>query len=55
MDAIVHETARFRLDETGRNATHYNLELMYKKSMRDHVKWGEKSLGYIYDEIHWNN
>lgn len=55
MDAIVHETARFRLDETERTDTHYNLELMYKKSMRDHVRWGEESLGYIYDEIHWNN
>jgi hypothetical protein len=55
MDAIVHETARFRLDETERTDTHYNLELMYKKSMCDHVKWGGESLGYIYDEIHRNN
>jgi len=55
MDAIVHETARFRLDETERSNTHYNLELMYKKSMCYHVKWGGQSLGYIYDEICWNN
>lgn len=51
MDAIVHETARFRLDETERSATHYNLEVMYKKSMCEHVKWNGDSLGYIYDEI----
>lgn len=55
MDAIVHETARFRLDETARTETHYNLELMYKQSMRNHVKWAGESLEYIYDEIHWNN
>ena len=55
MDAIVHETARFRLDETERTETDYNLELMYKKSMREHVKWAGESLEYIYDEIHWNN
>jgi hypothetical protein len=55
MDAIVHETARFRLDETARTDTHYNLELMYKQSMRNHVKWRGESLKYIYDEIHWDN
>ena len=55
MDAIVHETARFRLDETDSTDTHYNLELMYKQSMRNHVKWQGQSLGYIYDEIPWNN
>jgi len=55
MDAIVHETARFRLDETNRTDTHYNLELMYKQSMLNHVKWQGQSLGYIYDEIPWNN
>ena len=55
MDAIIHETARFRLDETDRTDTHYNLELMYKQSMRNHVRWQDQSLGYIYDEIHRNN
>ena len=55
MDAIVHETARFRLYETDRSDTHYNLELMYKQSMLNHVKWQGQSLGYIYDEIPWNN
>ena len=55
MDAIVHETARFRLDETNRTDTHYNLELMYKQSMCNHVKWAGKSLEYIYDEIRWIN
>jgi hypothetical protein len=55
MDAIVHETARFRLDETERTDIFYNLELMYKQSMRTHVKWGVESLQYIYDQIRWNN
>ena len=55
MDAIVHETARFRLDETERTNTHYNLELMYKQSMCNHVRWEGKTLRYIYDEIHWHN
>jgi hypothetical protein len=55
MDAIVHETARFRLDETDNTDTHYNLELMYKQSMKNHVKWQGQSLEYIYDEIPWNN
>jgi hypothetical protein len=55
MDAIVHETARFRLDETASTDTHYDLELMYKQSMINHVKWQGQSLGYIYDEIHRNN
>lgn len=55
MDAIVHETARFRLEETGSTDTHYDLELMYKQSMINHVKWQGQSLGYIHDEIHRNN
>ena len=55
MDAIVHETARFRLDETEKTEHYYNLELMYKSSMRNHVKWAGESLEYIYDEIHWHN
>jgi hypothetical protein len=55
MDAIVHETARFRLDETERTSEHYNLKVMYQKSMCNHVKWNGESLQYIYDELHWNN
>ena len=55
MDAIVHETARFRLEETDSTDTHYDLELMYKQSMINHVKWQGQSLGYIHDEIHRNN
>jgi hypothetical protein len=55
MDAIVHETARFRLNETVRTETHYNLEVMYQQSMRNHVKWAGETLEYIYGEIRWNN
>jgi hypothetical protein len=55
MDAIVHETARFRLNETVRTETHYNLELMYKQSMRSHVRWAGETLEYINDEIHRNH
>jgi len=55
MDAIVHETARFRLAETERTEEYYNLEMMYKQSMRHHVKWAGESLKYIYDQIRWHN
>lgn len=55
MDAIVHETAKFRLAETEKVDKYYNLKLMYKQSMRQHVKWADESLEYIYDEIHWDN
>jgi hypothetical protein len=48
MDGIVHETARFRLDETDSNDTHYNLEKMFKRSMSTHVKWGDEDLNWLY-------
>jgi hypothetical protein len=48
MDGIVHETARFRLDETDSNDTHYNLEKMFKRSMSTHVKWGNEDLNWLY-------
>ena len=52
MDAIIHSTAQFRLDETGelRNNA-YNLELMFKGSLSKHVMWGSESMEYIYKEI----
>jgi hypothetical protein len=52
MDGIIHETAKFRLAETGelKNGK-YNLELMFKGSLGTHVKWGDDSMDYIYKEI----
>jgi hypothetical protein len=56
MDGIIHETAKFRLEETGELIHgNYNLGTMFKQSLKNHVKWGGTSLGYIYDQIHWNN
>ena len=52
MDSIIHETAIFRLKETGDLVDgKYNLESMFKNSMSRHVKWGNYSMRYIYDEI----
>jgi hypothetical protein len=51
MDAIVHETARFRLDETERTKTHYNLENMFKQSMKQHVLWGDQNMMFIYNRL----
>jgi hypothetical protein len=52
MDGIIHETAKFRLAETGELMNgKYNLELMFKGSLGTHVKWGDDSMDYIYKEI----
>ena len=52
MDGIIHETAKFRLEETGAIVDgKYNLETMYQRSMQEHVKWGEESMEWIYREI----
>lgn len=52
MDAIVHETARFRLDETGKPVNNLlNLETMFKRSLNTHVMWGDQNMNYIYEEI----
>jgi len=52
MDGIVHETAKFRLAETGALIDNkYNLETMFKRSMSEHVTWGNQSMMYIYNEI----
>jgi hypothetical protein len=54
MDGIIHETARFRLEETGDLVNGcYNLKSMFKQSLKTHVKWADKSLEYIYNQIHW--
>ncbi len=55
MDGIIHETAIFRLQETGDTIDgKYNLEIMFKQGLQHHVKWNNCSLDYIYKEI-FNN
>ena len=52
MDAIVHSTARFRLDETGQPVNNrLNLETMFKRSLSTHVHWGDQNMNYIYEEM----
>lgn len=52
MDSIIHESARFRLEETGAIIDNqYNLEIMFKRSMQEHVRWGDQNMEYIYKEI----
>ena len=52
MDGIIHETAQFRLDETGDTINNrYNLETMFKRSLGVHVKWGSETLSDIYKEM----
>ncbi len=52
MDGIIHETAQFRLDETG-DLIHnkYNLGIMFKRSLGVHVKWGDETLEHVYKSI----
>jgi len=52
MDGIIHESAKFRLAETGAIVDNkYNLEIMFQRSMQEHVKWGNQNMEYIYKEI----
>jgi hypothetical protein len=52
MDAIIHESAKFRLDETGPLVgDYYNLEIMFKRGLQEHVSWGDKNLKFIHDLI----
>lgn len=52
MEAIIHDSARFRLAETGdRKHNLINLEIMFKRSLGTHVKWGKQDMSYIYKEI----
>lgn len=53
MDGIIHETAQFRLDETGELLQdRYNLEIMFKRSLGTHVKWGQDTLSFIYRDMY---
>lgn len=52
MQGIIHETAKFRLEETGAAVNKMlNLENMFKCSLSTHVKWGDKDMSYIYKEL----
>lgn len=52
IDAIIHESAKFRLDETGpANAGYYNMEIMFKRGLEEHVQWGNTSLKFIHAKI----
>ena len=52
MQGIIHETAQFRLEETGAAvASILNLETMFKRSLGTHVFWGEQDMSYIYEEL----
>lgn len=52
MEAIIHDSARFRLEETGdRKNNLINLEIMFKRSLSTHVLWGKSNMSYIYEEI----
>lgn len=52
MDGIIHETAQFRLDETGELVDNrYNLEIMFKRSLGTHVKWGDQTLSHVYEKL----
>jgi hypothetical protein len=52
MQGIIHKTAQFRLKETGLAVNNVlNLETMFKRSLKEHVLWGDQNMSYIYKEI----
>lgn len=52
MQGIIHDTAKFRLEETGNAINNIlNLETMFKRSLGTHVLWGDQNMSYIYEEI----
>jgi hypothetical protein len=52
MLGIIHDTAKFRLEETGKAAGGLlNLETMFQRSLGEHVLWGDQNMSYIYKEI----
>lgn len=52
MLGIIHDTAQFRLEETGKVINNFvNLEIMFKRSLNTHVLWGDQDMSYIYKEI----
>jgi len=52
MQGIIHETAQFRLEETGKAVDNVlNLKTMFQRSLGTHVKWGEHSMRNIFNRI----
>ena len=52
MQAIIHDSARFRLEETGEAKNNLvDLSIMFKRSLETHVLWGKSNMSYIYKEI----
>jgi hypothetical protein len=52
MQGIIHETAKFRLNETGSSINNLlNLETMFKRSLGTHVLWGDQDMSYIHKEL----
>lgn len=52
MKGIIHDSAKFRIDETGEICNgKINLENMFKRSLSTHVLWGDHNMNYIYEEI----
>jgi hypothetical protein len=52
MDAIIHDSAKSRLEETGPATNgYYNMETMFKRGLEEHVLWGHNNLKFIHDEI----
>jgi hypothetical protein len=52
MQGIIHETAQFRLEETGPAVDSVlDLETMFKRSLGTHVLWGDQDMSYIYKEL----
>lgn len=52
MQGIIHDTAKFRLEETGQRIDNLiNLEIMFKRSLGVHVLWGNQNMNYIYKEL----
>ncbi len=52
MQGIIHDTAKFRIEETGTvNTGLINLEIMFKRSLSTHVLWGYQNMNYIYKEL----
>jgi hypothetical protein len=52
MDAIIHDTAKHRLEETLPLVNGcYNLEIMFKRGLEKYVYWGNETLDFIYDKV----
>lgn len=52
MKGIIHETAQFRLDETGPAVDGLlNLEIMFKQGLAEYVTWGDHKMISVYKEL----